>query len=145
MLIEATDTWLERKLLKSLKSSPYFTVMADQCQDISSQEELSICFQWLIDGCPEEHYLTTLHVKSTDAEIITAAITAYISEKNLDYLLGKDTMEHQLSQEANLEFKEESVFMQNMLFTSTVLATSCNWPLFKQQSVLTPLRRCLVP
>ncbi len=85
MLIEAVDTWLERKLLKSLKSSPYFTVMADECQDISSQEELSICFRWLIDGCPEEHYLTTLHVKSTDADAITAAITAYISEKNLDY------------------------------------------------------------
>ena len=44
-------------------------------------------------------------------------------------------MGHQLSQEANLEFKEESVSMQHMLFTSTVLVTGCNWPLFKQQSV----------
>ena len=85
MLIEAIDTWLDRKLLKSLKSSPYFTIMADECQDISSQEELSICFRWLVNGCPEEHYLTTLHVKSTNAEAITAAITAYIGEKDLDY------------------------------------------------------------
>ena len=91
--------------------------------------------------------MTTLHVKSTDAEKITAAITAYISERILitKSLLGKDTTEHQFSQEANLEFKEESVLMQHMLFTSTVLATGCNWPLFKQQSLLTPLRRCLVP
>ena len=29
MLIEAIDTWLDRKLLKSLKSSPYFTIMAE--------------------------------------------------------------------------------------------------------------------
>lgn len=43
MLLEALDTWLERKLLLSLKSSPYFSIMADECQDISSQEELSIC------------------------------------------------------------------------------------------------------
>ena len=33
----------------------------------------------------QEHYLMTLHVKSTDAETITAAITAYISENNLHY------------------------------------------------------------
>ena len=29
--------------------------------------------------------MTTLHVKSTDAEAITAVITAYIGEKDLDY------------------------------------------------------------
>jgi hypothetical protein len=85
MLIEAIDTWLERKLLQSLKSSPCFTILADECQDITSQEELSICFRWLVNGCPEEHYLTTLHVKSTDANAITGAIISYMSEKNLEY------------------------------------------------------------
>ena len=39
-----------------------------------------MAYQWLSRGA-----LTTLHVKSTDAETITAAIAAYISEKNLDY------------------------------------------------------------
>ena len=29
MLIEAIDTWLERKLLTSLKSSPFFSILAD--------------------------------------------------------------------------------------------------------------------
>ena len=85
MLIEAIDTWLERRLLQSLKSSQCFTIMADECQDISSQEELSICFRWLVNGCPEEHYLTTLYAKATDAEAITAEITSYMSEKNLEY------------------------------------------------------------
>ena len=84
MLIEAIDTWLERKLLQSLKSSPCFAILADECQDISSQEELSICFQWLVNGCPEEHYLTTLHVKSTNARAITAAITSYMNENHLE-------------------------------------------------------------
>ena len=59
--------------------------MADECQDISLQEELSIFFRWLVNGCPEEHYLTTLHVKATDAEAITAEITSYMSENNLEY------------------------------------------------------------
>ena len=35
MLIEAIDTWLERKLLTSLMSSPFFSILADECQDIS--------------------------------------------------------------------------------------------------------------
>ena len=129
MLIEAIDTWLVRKLLTSLKSSPYFTVMADKCQDISSQEELSICFQWLVNGCPEEHYLTTLHVKSTDAKATTNAITAYIGENKTSIttsLSVKDMTGHQLFQGATPGFKEEFVFMHLILCTSTVPATGCN-------------------
>ena len=36
MLLEALDTWLERKQLQSLRSSPYFSILADECQDIST-------------------------------------------------------------------------------------------------------------
>ena len=59
--------------------------MADERQDITTQEELSICCRWLVNGCPEEHFLTVLHVKSTDAENITDALTSFISGNNLDY------------------------------------------------------------
>ena len=74
-LIEALDMWLDNKLIRSLKSSPYFSILSDECQDISSQEELSICCMWLVDGCPEENFLTVLHVKATNAEAITNAIS----------------------------------------------------------------------
>ena len=57
----------------------------DECQDICTQEELSICGRWLVNGRPEEHFLTILHEKSTDAKAITAALTSFVSEKNLDY------------------------------------------------------------
>ena len=82
-MIEAIDTWLEGRLLESLKSSSFFSIMADECKDISTQEELSICCRWLVNGCPEEHFLTVLHVKSTDAKEITRALTTYISDKEL--------------------------------------------------------------
>ena len=39
-MIEAIDTWVERKLLESLKASPFFSILADECQDVSTQEEL---------------------------------------------------------------------------------------------------------
>lgn len=91
MLIEAIDTWLERKLIMSLKSSPFFSILADESQDIRTQEELSVCFRWLVNGCPEEHFLTVLHIKSTDAKTITEALTSFISQKGLDYhkLIGQ--------------------------------------------------------
>ena len=85
MLIEAIDTWLERNLLTSLKSSTFFSVLADESQDICTQEELSICFRWIVNGCPGEHFLTVLHVKSTDAKTITDNLTAFFSGKKLDY------------------------------------------------------------
>ena len=43
VLIEAIDIWIERKLMCSLQENPYFFILAEECQDISTQEELSIC------------------------------------------------------------------------------------------------------
>ena len=71
-------------LLKLLKT--FFYTLRDECQDISSQEELSVCCRWLVDGSPEEHFLTVLHVKATNAETIAAAITSFIDDNNLNYL-----------------------------------------------------------
>ena len=74
VFIEAIDTWLERKLMQSLQSSLFFSLMADECEDISAQEELSICCRWFVNSLPEEHFLAILHVTSTDAQTITAGI-----------------------------------------------------------------------
>lgn len=50
--------------------------MADECEDISTEEELSICCRWVVNGHTEEYFMTILHIKSLDAEAITTAITA---------------------------------------------------------------------
>ena len=50
MLIEAIDTWLERKLLTNLMSSPFFSILADECQDICTGRAvylLSLDCQWM--------------------------------------------------------------------------------------------------
>ena len=49
VLIEAIDICIERKLMCSLQESPYFSILADECQDTSAQEELSICGRWLVN------------------------------------------------------------------------------------------------
>ncbi len=74
LLIEAIDIWIERKLICSLQESPYFSILTDECQDISTQEELSICGRWLVNGKPEEHFLMVLHVHSRDASTIAEAL-----------------------------------------------------------------------
>ncbi|XP_064386984.1 zinc finger MYM-type protein 1-like [Halichondria panicea] len=84
-LIEAIATWLRRKLLKSLRESPFFSILADECEDISTQEELSICCRWIVDGQAEEHFISVLHVLACDAETITEAIESFIASSDLQY------------------------------------------------------------
>ena len=85
MLLEAINSWLYRKLIESLKSSPYFSVLADECVDISTIEELSIYCQWIVNGKPEEHFLTVLRICAKDAATISDAISSFLESKNLDY------------------------------------------------------------
>ena len=84
MLLEAIDTWLDRKLGESLNSSSYFSVLADECVDISTTEQLSICCRWLVNGKPEEHFLTVLYITALDAATISDAIVSFFESKNLD-------------------------------------------------------------
>ena len=65
----------------SLQESPYFSILANECQEISTQEEPSICGRWL--GKPEEHFLMVLHVRCTDAGTITEALQS-LQQKQLD-------------------------------------------------------------
>ena len=61
-------------------SSPYFSILADECEDVATCVELSICCRWLVGGKPEEHFMTILH-----AATITEALSSFILDKQLDY------------------------------------------------------------
>ena len=84
-LLDAIDTWLDKKLVSNLASSPYFSVLADECEDIGTAEVLSICCRWITNGNPEEHFVTLLHITATDSATILNAICFYLESKNLDY------------------------------------------------------------
>ena len=81
MLIEAIDIWIKRRLICSLQESPYFSILADERQDISTQEDLSIFGRWF--GKPEKHFLTVLHVHSTEVGIADA-IQSFLQQKQLN-------------------------------------------------------------
>ena len=67
-------------------------MLADECEDISTAEELSIYCRWITNGKPEEHFVTLLHITATDSATISNAICSYLQSKNLDYhkLVGQD-------------------------------------------------------
>ena len=67
-----------------------FTV-ADECQDVSTQEELTICCRWVVDGHSEEHFMTILHIRSLDAETLASTITSYVKSQglNIKRLIGQ--------------------------------------------------------
>lgn len=81
--VEAMGTWVEESLLKRLQEAPYFSIMADECTDISCIEELSLYCRWEEGGVPEEHFLDIIHLKKADAESIYLAIVESLKQKKL--------------------------------------------------------------
>ena len=47
---------LDQGLLTEMNSSPFYSIMADECTDIASMVKLSVCGRWLVDGKVVEHF-----------------------------------------------------------------------------------------
>ena len=90
-MIEAISKWIDGNLEESLKSSSFFSILADECVDVTTHEELSLCCRWVVNGRSEEHFMTILHITSLTSESIAAVITSFLESKGLDYrkLIGQ--------------------------------------------------------
>ena len=75
----------------SLKASPYFSIIANECQDINTNEELKIYFRSLLGEKPEEHFVNIHHITAQDASATTDAIYSFMESNNLEYrkLIGQ--------------------------------------------------------
>ena len=51
-----------------------FHILADECEDISTKEEVTICFRWIRNGKPKEYFVNMLQVKALDAATITVLL-----------------------------------------------------------------------
>ena len=81
--IQALGTWVEESALKKLQKASFFSVMADECTDIATVEELSIFCRWEENGTPVECFLEVVHLKKADAESIYTAVVKCLKDKNL--------------------------------------------------------------
>ena len=62
--VEALRTWVEEALLKRLQQASYYSIMADECADISNVDEMTVFCHWKEKGIPEEHSLeSSIYVK----------------------------------------------------------------------------------
>ena len=66
--VETIGLWVEERLLKRLCHSQYFSLLADECTDISTIEELSVVVRWVKDGLPVEHFMELVPLKKADAK-----------------------------------------------------------------------------
>ena len=57
--------------------------MADECTDVTTIEEQTICCCWVESGVPEEHFIEMWPLKKANAESIYSALVEYCREKNI--------------------------------------------------------------
>ena len=81
--VEALGTWVEEALLKCLEQVSYYSIMADECTDISTVEEMSVFCHWEEKRIPEEHFLDIIHLCQANAESIYSALVECLKEKKL--------------------------------------------------------------
>ena len=81
--MNALGTSVEESLLKRLHKAPFFNIMADECTDVTTIEELTICCRWVESGVPEEHFIEILPLKKAYAESVYSALVEYCREKNI--------------------------------------------------------------
>ena len=84
--IEALGTWVEESLLKHLHQAPFYSIMADECTDVSTVEELSLFCRWIENGEPTEHFTDLLPMKKTDAESIYSVLVEWLKSKNIQLI-----------------------------------------------------------
>ena len=81
--LEALGLWVEEFQLKRLCKAPFYSVMADECTDIATIEELSLFFRWAEDGEPAEHFFDIIPLKKADAASIYTTLTDWFKQKSI--------------------------------------------------------------
>ena len=81
--VNALGTWEGESVLKQLHKAHFFSIMAEECIDITTIEELTICCHWMKSGVPKEHFIDILPLKKANAESIYSASVEYCREKNI--------------------------------------------------------------
>ena len=74
--------WVER--------SQFYSLMADECTDITTIKELSIFCRWVEDGRPVEHFLGIVPLTRANAASIHSTLIKFLEKKGikLNELIG---------------------------------------------------------
>ncbi len=72
-------------ILSEIRSAGWYSLMADECTDVATIEQMSICIRF-VDDKPEvrEEFLGFVKLDSADAVTISASLLSFLSSCNLD-------------------------------------------------------------
>ena len=73
---------MEESILKRFQKASTYSLMADECTDVSTVEELSVFCRWEEDGVPVECFLEIIPLKKADAETIYSTLIECLNRKN---------------------------------------------------------------
>ena len=81
--VEALGLWVDESLLEALRRADFYSLMADECTDITTIEELSLFFRWVENGEPVEHFFDIIPLKRADAESIYSTLIDWLKLKGI--------------------------------------------------------------
>ena len=81
--VEALGTWVDESLLARLQNARYFSLLADECTDITTIEELSVVCRWVENGLPVEHFIEIIPLKKADAQTIYETLVDCLKVKGV--------------------------------------------------------------
>ena len=131
--VAAIGQWVEESLLKRLHQAQYFSLMADECTNITTIEELSVFCRWVEDGLPVEHFIEIVSLKKADAKTIYETLLECLKKKNiqLSRLIGMGfdgaatfSGKHKGVQSLLKKNSPHSIFVQSLPFTATCMCSS---------------------
>lgn len=78
--VEVHGVWTEESLLKRLHKAPFYSLVADECADITTVEDLAI-----FSCCRVEvgHFLDIVLLKKADAKTIYSTLVDFLMQKNI--------------------------------------------------------------
>ena len=84
--VEALNQVVEDQILQELKSSPFFSLMADESTDISVSKNLLLYVRYLKQGKSLTRYLKLASLTQGNAETIYSTISDFLSCNNIEKL-----------------------------------------------------------
>ena len=90
-LIDLAGVEVKEIILNEVRSAGWFSVMADECTDVATQEQMSICVQFVESKHPQvrEEFVGFVQLENTGAASITAAILQFLKDCNLNIVRGQ--------------------------------------------------------
>ena len=105
----AIGTWVIEFQLNLVHMALFFSLMADECTDVTTIEELLVFCRWVEDGEPVEHFFEILPLKKADGQSIYSSLINWLKQRNIQISklvgMGFDEWQHFLLKK--MEFRQE--------------------------------------